>query len=255
MHELSGTAPHIKLRNVVINGQAGIGKYTVAIDSNLFLYKDTANPLHYLRYSFNGVFPNTGIYCDTKVDPLRWTKISKNLNLHLCDYRKNGDHILLCLQRNGGWSMGCYDVQDWALETIAIIRKYTDRKIVLRGHPGDKAARQYLDPSSPLCRIKGIKNISFSVYGNSLAADLNNAWAVVNHNSSPVVGAAIEGYPVFVTDLEKSQCKDIANTNLANIENPKFPDRQKWIERLSMFHWNFNELKSGECWEHMRKFI
>jgi hypothetical protein len=53
------------------------------------------NPLHYLRYSFNGVFPNTGMYCDTTIDPSRWQKISKNLNLSLKEYRTSGDHILL----------------------------------------------------------------------------------------------------------------------------------------------------------------
>jgi len=49
------------------------------VDSNLFLYANTTNPLHYLRYSFNGVFPTTGIYCDTTIDPCRWQKISQNL--------------------------------------------------------------------------------------------------------------------------------------------------------------------------------
>jgi len=77
----------------------------------------------------------------------------------------------------------------------------------------------------------------------------------VNYNSSPVVGAAIEGIPIFVMDALNSQCKDIANTDLSRIENPQMPDRLRWIERLSMFHWNFDELTSGECWAHMRKFI
>jgi hypothetical protein len=61
--------------------------------------------------------------------------------------------------------------------------------------------------------------------------------------------------PIFVTDTSKSQCKEIANTDLAQIENPLMPDRQAWAERLSMFHWNFEELRSGECWRHMRQFI
>lgn len=255
VHELSSSAPHIKLRNSVINGQHVTNNYTVAIDSNLFLYKDTKNPLHYLRYSFNGVFPTIGIYCDSNIDPTRWAKISKNLNLQLKDYRITGDHILLCLQRNGGWSMGTYDVQDWSLSTITEIRKYSDRKIILRGHPGDKSARQYLDPTHPLCKLKGFKNVEFSSNGSSLLDDLKNAWAVVNHNSSPVVGAAIEGFPIFVTDPNKSQCKDIANTNLADIENPKLYNREGWVQRISMSHWNFDELKSGECWAHMKNFI
>ena len=248
------TGNHLTLRNTVVNQQAINHKYTVAVDSNLFLYANTANDLHYLRYSFNGIFPNTGIYCDTDVDPSRWQTLSKNLNLSLKDYRTTGNHILVCLQRNGGWSMGSLDVQDWAIQTINTLRQHTNRPIVIRAHPGDKASQVYLDTRSPKCRIKFSKAVRLSTNAN-LVDDLRNCWAAVNYNSSPVVGAAIEGVPIFVMDPIKSQCAEIANTDLSQIENPQMPDRQLWVERLSMFHWNFNELKSGECWAHMRKFI
>jgi hypothetical protein len=56
-------------------------------------------------------------------------------------------------------------------------------------------------------------------------------------------------------DPLKSQCAEIANTDLSQIENPQMKNRQPWVERLSMFHWNFEELKSGECWQHMKKFV
>lgn len=251
----SKTGHHLTLRNTVVNNQLTNRKYVVVADSNLFLYSNTANPLHYLRYSFNGVFPSTGNYCDSIVDPIRWQKISRDLGITLKDYKTTGNHILLCLQRNGGWSMADYDVQDWTLSVIKQIRKFSDRPIIIRGHPGDKSAREYLDPRSPKCRLKNLPNVSFSSFDRTLLQDLNGAWAVVNHNSSPVVGAAIEGYPIFVTDPIKSQCREIANTDLSKIETPNRPDRQTWVQRLSMFHWKFDELKSGECWSHMRKFI
>jgi hypothetical protein len=70
------------------------------------------------------------------------------------------------------------------------------------------------------------------------------------------VAAGIEGYPVFLTDPTRSQAAEIANTDLKLIETPNTEvNRQRWIERLSMFHWNFEELKSGECWAHMRNYI
>jgi hypothetical protein len=247
------SSTHLQLRNNVINHQLQQQRYVVAVDSNLFLYADTSNPMHYLRYSFNGVFPSTGIYCDTEIDPTRWQKISRNLNLNLKNYRTNGDHILICLQRNGGWSMGNTDVQDWAIQTIDTLRQHTDRPFIIRAHPGDKASREYLDTRNPKCKIKFSKRVRLSTEVN-LVNDLKGCWAAVNYNSSPVVGAAMEGYPIFVMDTAKSQCAEIANTDLSQIENPRMPDRQKWVERLSMFHWNFDELKSGECWTHMRKF-
>lgn len=236
--------PHLALRNNVIKQQP----YTIGVDSNLFLYADTTNSQHYLRYSFNGIFPNNGIYCDDQVDPQRWQQISRDLNIHLKPYRNTGTHILLCLQRNGGWSMGSRNVVDWAVDTITALRMHTDRPIIVRAHPGDKAARNYLS-SLPLTN-----NVRLST-NLGLVDDLRNCWAAVNNNSSPVVGAAIEGIPIFVTDPARSQCREIANTDLSKIEQPELFDRQPWAERISMFHWNFNELRSGACWQHMRRWI
>lgn len=143
--------------------------------------------------------------------------------------------------------MGNYDVIAWAHNTITELRKHSNRPIVIRAHPGDKAARVY---------VNSITGPGVTISRNvDLADDLKNCWAVVNHNSSPAVGAAIEGYPIFVTDTTRSQCREIANTDLSKIETPTLFDRQPWVERISMFHWNFDELKSGECWQHMRRYI
>lgn len=248
------TTPHGDLRSRVITTQLNSAKHVIGVDSNLFLYADTANPHHYLRYSFNGVSPSTGIYCDSQPGPARWKSISQDLGLNLKDYRKDGTHILLCVQRNGGWSMGAVDNQEWTLDTIAQIRKHSDRPIVVRLHPGDKETKRIVKAGGPLCRLKFDYSVILSQNEN-LQDDLRNCWAVVNHNSSPVVGGAIEGYPVFVTDPVNSQCREIANTDFSTIENPLMPDRQAWVERLSMSHWKFDELKSGQCWAHMRQFI
>jgi hypothetical protein len=87
--------------------------------------------------------------------------------------------------------------------------------------------------------------------------DFKNAKAVITYNSSPGVAGAIEGIPVFVTDPNPciSQAFDVANTDLSLIENPRYPDRQQWIEKLSMSHWNFDETASGAAWEHIRQFV
>jgi hypothetical protein len=71
------------------------------------------------------------------------------------------------------------------------------------------------------------------------------------------VAAAIEGIPVFVTDPipQTSQAFEIANTELSLIESPNLVERQQWIEKLSMSHWNFQQLKSGQAWNHIKKYI
>lgn len=244
VHE-SADKPHLKLRRQVIRSH----RKTISADSNLFLYKDRTNPGNYLRYSFNGIFPTTGIYCDNRIDPTRWQKIQRDLGLAVKDYRTTGEHILLCLQRNGGWSMAGLDVVTWTLDTINILRQYTSRPIVIRTHPGDKSSKDYLQ------QLQNLENVTISAPGKTMEQDLVNCWAVVNYNSSSVVGAAIEGYPVFVTDPTRSQCRDIANTDLSLIETPMLHNRQPWLERISMFHWNFQELNNGACWAHMRKWI
>lgn len=248
VHHNSPNKPHLQLRKQVIEKQILHNKYALIIDSNLFLYADPGNSNHYLRYSFNGVFPTTGNYfCDTP-DPLRWKSISQTLNITLKDWRATGEHILICLQRNGGWSMGGLDVMEWCNSTIKRIRKHSDRSIVIRAHPGDKKSKEYLNINH--------KNIKIST-NESILDDYKNCWAVVTYNSSPGVSAAIEGIPVFVTDNtpQLSQAFDISNIKLSKMESPSMPDRQKWIEKISMSHWNFKELSSGEAWSHIRKYV
>ena len=248
VHQSSGTTPHLMLRKSVIDFQKNNKKRLLVADSNLFNYIDGNAKKDYIRYSFDGIFPTTGNYFNSntyEIDPVRWETIFKNKGIKLKDWRKQGNHILICTQRNGGWSMKGLDVPTWLEQTVNTIRQYTDRPIIVRGHPGDRYHRQYIDrnkytlSNSPL-----------------LTHDLNNCHAVVTYNSSPAVASAIEGIPVYVTDPEPktSQAFAVANTDLSTIENPKTFDREDWIAGLAMSHWNEQEIKGGQAWRHIRKF-
>jgi hypothetical protein len=248
--------PRDRLRQLVTEKQLSQGRFVISADSNLFLYAvGKANaPDHYLRYSFNGVFANTGIYCDTEPNPARWKKISSDLGITVKPWRTAGSDIVLLLQRNSGWSMAGMPVLNWITSTIESIREYSDRPILIRAHPGDRSTLRSFVASQLKASQLRLGKIRVSE-NTSLVTDLSRAWATVNHNSSAAVGAAIEGVPVFVTDPDRSQCRDIANLSFSKIESPARPDRQPWLERISQFHWNFTELKSGECWSHMRQFM
>jgi len=247
VHEDSRKSHHLNLRKDILKKQADENNHTLIIDSNLFLSYDPGNLKHYLRYSFDGVFPTTGNYFWDNPDPQRWNTISKNLNITVKDWRITGNHILICLQRNGGWSMKGLNVMDWLNETVKEIRKYSDRPIIVRAHPGDRNARKYLKKDK---RWK----ISDS---ESILQDLENAWATITYNSSPGVVSAIQGVPVFVTDPTPiiSQAYDVANTRLKLIETPGTFDRIQWLNKLSMCHWNFEELSNGTAWSHIRKYL
>lgn len=248
VHEHGKQAPHLQLRQAAVNLQRQLGKRSLIVDSNLFLYSDPGNTNHYLRYSFDGVFPTTGFYFDKDVNPARWETISKRLNISLKPYRTHGNHILICLQRHGGWSMRGLSTVDWVNQIIMQIRQYSNRPIVVRTHPGDKKIKSILKINHPGIAISDKP---------SLLDDFQNAWVTVVYNSSPSVASLIEGIPTFVTDPhpEHSQTYGVANTDLSKIENPDMPDRQAWIEKLSMCHWNFDELRSGEAWQFFRRYI
>jgi hypothetical protein len=248
VHEESQRTPHLMFRKEVIDKQRSIGKHTLAIDSNLFLYRDTGNTKSYLRFSLDGIFPTTGKYFTQTVDPNRWNTIKRNLSIDLQPWKTDGRHILICLQRNGGWSMGKLDVVTWCNNVIKTLSRKTDREIVVRAHPGDRRAKDYLKLIHPNVKISNNPNI---------IDDLKNAWATVTYNSSPGVASAIEGVSVFVTDPtpQKSQAYDVANFDLSAIENPLRPERQQWIEKISMSHFNFDELKQGIAWNIIREYI
>ena len=243
---------HLRLRDNVIQTQKQNNRFSCTADANLFLYANKSNPHGYLRYSFNGIFPTTGIYCDETVDPSRWQQISKDTGIVLQPTVQKGKSIILMLQRQDGWSMKGTNVQDWALKTIKRIRKFSDRPILIRPHPGDKQAKVYL--SDRFTRLKNISGVTISEQGIPLENDLTKAWAIVNHNSSSAVGPIIKGYHAFVTDPDDSQCAEVAHTDLSMLETPQQFDRQAWLERISMFHWKFSELEDGSCWRHMRSY-
>ena len=249
VHEHGKSAPHLQLRKSAVDLQKNNKKRSLIVDSNLFLYADPGNTKRYLRYSFDGVFPTTGFYFDKDIIPDRWQQISQDLNISLKPWRTEGNHILICLQRNGGWSMRGLHVQQWLDDTINQIRTYSrKRSIIVRPHPGDKKTRSYL-------RINH-KNVYISTKPD-IREDLKGAWATVVYNSSPSVASIIEGVPAFLTDThpEYSQSYAVANYDISKIENPILPNRQEWIEKLSMCHWNFDELKSGKAWQFFKQYV
>jgi hypothetical protein len=140
------------------------------------------------------------------------------------------------------------DVIQWMDATILEIRKHSRRPIIVRAHPGDKKIGSYLKVNH--------KSASLSVNAN-LKEDLVNAWATVVYNSSPSVASIIEGIPAFLTDPQPqhSQSFTVANIDISKIEDPVMVDRKAWVERLSMCHWKFDELKSGEAWKFFKRYI
>jgi hypothetical protein len=241
---------HYQVRKMVMETQQRLNRYWLSIDSNVFIYKDKENPHKYLRYSFNGVFPKTGIYCNDIPGDDNWNNMRRDYNMDLKPWRTTGNHILICLQRPLGWSMRGQDLMSWLKRTLRQIRENSDRPIVLRWHPGDwKAFPRY---QSTLNKF----GVTVSPQDRHITEDLKNCWALVCHNSTPSAVAPIEGIPAFITDDPSySQGGDIANTDFSLLENPIMLDREQWIRKLAQCHWSFDDLRSGRCWAHMRNYV
>lgn len=242
--------PHYRVRKMVMETQHNLGLYWLSVDSNVFIYLDKSNPQKYLRYSFNGVFPSTGIYCNDRPGEENWANIRRDYNTDLKPWRQNGEHIIIACQRPMGWSMRGQNLTAWLKQTFDAVRRYSDRPIVIRWHPGDVKAFPHYE--SLLKQYQAI----ISPPQRHIAEDLKNAWALVCHNSTPSSVAVIEGIPSFITD-DPGYCQagDVANLDLAQIENPRMPDRESWIRRLAQCHWSFADLRSGRCWAHMRQYV
>lgn len=242
--------PHYKVRKMIMDIQSANKKYWLSIDSNVFIYLNRANPHRYLRYSFNGVFPATGVYCNDNPGEDNWNNIRRDYGIDLKPWRKTGDHIVIACQRPMGWSMRGQDLMIWLRETIKSIKSYSDRPIIMRWHPGDwKNFSRY---ESILREYK----IKISLQERHILEDLKNAWALVCHNSTPSSVAVIEGVPAFITD-DPAYCQAgaVVNLNLNNIESPVLFDREQWIRQLAQCHWSFEDLRSGRCWAHMRQYV
>lgn len=241
--------PHYRVRKMVIDEQTQRNRYWLSIDSNVFIYKDRTNPHRYLRYSFNGVFPKDGIYCNETPGDDNWNRMRAHYNMDLKPWRSQANHILICMQRPMGWSMRGQNLMQWFETTLSQIRQYSDRPIRVRWHPGDWK-------NFPAGENFAKYNVTLSPQDRHITADLVNCWALICHNSTPSSVAVIEGIPAFITD-DPGYCQagEVANLDFSRLENPWLPDREQWIRKLAQCHWSFDDLRSGRQWAHMRQWI
>lgn len=257
VHQQPQTFRHLMLRKTVFEQQQKQNKRTMIVDSSLFLYADPTQSKNYLRYGYDGIFPNTAEYCWDNPDPMRWETIQKDLGINLKPWRlRGGQYILVCCQRDGGWSMGGLGVVPWLQQVIKNIRNVTKKEIRIRFHPGDKnrlshsaVVRQWINTGLP-----EYKNLVISG-AKELRDEFLLAQAVVGHNSSPTVASVIEGIPTFVTDPDRAQVNGVCLQKWEDLEDPKEYDRELWIRRIAQIHWTLDEVKQGLAWKHLRNYV
>ena len=87
--------------------------------------------------------------------------------------------------------------------------------------------------------------------------ELNDAYCVISHNSSPGVVSAIEGVPIFLLDPERSQAKEVANVNLSNIENPRYYTPREtvtiWLNTVCNNQFTLQEIEDGVAYDMLKE--
>jgi len=149
-----------------------------------------------------------------------------------------GDHILIAMQRSDSeqWA-GLPAAEQWLEHTVNLIRKHTDRPIVVRPHPRQKLN---LIPGVQIQQPQALRG-TYDEF--DFRSSLGRAWAVVNENSGPGSQAIIDGVPAFVG--ADSMAVPVANTDFSFIEKPRMPERSAWLEQLCHTEWTLGEIASG----------
>lgn len=151
---------------------------------------------------------------DVKSD--RWD----GLNTPVDPWSKNGKHVLVAAPSITYYKF--HGIESWIADTIRTLALHTDRPLMIR----DKEHKR------------------------PLRDDLKDCHALVTHGSNAAVEAAIMGCPVFVHS--DSAAALLGNTDITQIEKPKYADRQPWLNSLAYSQWNEAELVDGTLWRMLQ---
>jgi hypothetical protein len=234
-------------RKKIINTLATQNTPSIFVDSNVLHYSRREHEWH--RYSLGSVYPDTGTYFFQDLDCTKWATYSEWHGVNLKPWRVTGNHILIFCQRPKGFNM-FINQEDWVDTTIANIRQYSNRPIMIRMHPGDGTREKQIHK----IRKKHRKAVSISYHENIRDA-LADCWCTVGINSTPNVVSAIEGIPGYIEDPGHSWAADVAFTDLSQLENPPMPDRSQWVNKIANMHWSNQEVKSGQLWSAIKRYI
>ena len=162
----------------------------------------------YFRIVYNNFIHNgIGNYPDDRL---------KKLNLDILDQKKSGDFIII--SEPSVVMKKVYNVPRWTEDTIKLVNKYTDRKVIIH----NKFSKEPLDFL------------------------LKNAWAFISLQSTAGFKAMQKGVPAFFTDYFLKNIGEIKD-----IENPII--NYNIFNNLAYGQWTLNEIESGEAWENIVK--
>ena len=157
----------------------------------------------YFRIVYNNFIHNgDGDYPDDRL---------KKLKLNFLEQRKSGNEIILSEPSDAMKKV--YNAQDWVDKTKNMIKKFSDRKIIVHNKFSQK----------PLNEL------------------LKTAWCFVSLQSTAGFNAMVNGTPAYFTE---PRLKNI--NRIEEIENPKI--NYKIFNNLAYGQWTLKEIETGEAW-------
>ena len=240
-----------------------LNKPTYVIESPIFrVLNETAKYDRWHRLTLGSYYFNEGVY-PTNMPSDRYDNISKKYDIILKDWSHPQSNILLLLQKITDSSLNnLYSkykmfspIQaycQWIGDTITEIKKYTDRKIVVRPHP-NTTTTQLVSIANIIKKFSNCKLSQNIVYNSAvtlapsidLDADIKNSFAVITFNSLSAVYSVINGIPTYVLD-PSSVAWEVSRHSLSSLEDPwQDIPREQWLYNMSYCQWQGNEIITG----------
>lgn len=154
----------------------------------------------------------------------------KKFNKKFTPWKKDGRKILIAAPDEKPCKFYGILKDDWINNTIAEIKKYTDRPVEIRQ--------------------RAPKRIDRTVTDTLQSALDNDVFALVTFNSVAAIESIFHGIPAF-TMAPCNAASPVASQNLSQINTPYYADNDKlyaWACHLSYGQFHINELKDGSAW-------
>ena len=199
-------------------------------------------PASVYRFPIKSIYAD-GDFMDSDDYEQKYKELAKHVDLTIHPWKNNPDgHILIYMNRGGeGWGHFDVPVWPWLEKTIKEIRKVSNRKIIVKDHPGRviSCSREKEQQKSALKafdkNVKFYHNVTKDLKDNEKIL-LDKAHAAVILGSTAGAISMMNGIPTFATH-EKSFINRWSAGELKDIENPIYPDREAFIREYVNSHW------------------
>ncbi len=234
------------------------GIYIITFDGGLLSsFGNVHGPDHHWRVSLYSPM-NNGNFLSDNSPADRWEAAKTRWDVKSEPWRKSNqsDPIMFVLQPKDNWSMNELDPIDWFHKVYDKLRPITDRKFIVRPHPNHVVAmenrlNEFPEDVEVHIGQKYFKGDEKKYYRFHFQEAITNCHAVVTHNSTASVDSCVRGIPTFVTS-DLAICWPVANTDLNNIETPKYPERTQWLYDLGYKLWSEKEIRDGTVFKRYK---